>query len=66
MKEKYNVYFDTPKHLPEHDRELIDKAHKAQWENIDEFAAETEEGRYVLHMICTRKYHLDEARNDMI
>lgn len=62
----YNVYFDTPQHLPEHDRKLIDAAHRQRWEEIDEDAAETEEGKYVLHEIAIRKYHLDEAKHDMI
>ena len=62
----YNIYFDTPEHLPEHDRNLIDAAHHQCWEEIDEDAAETEEGRNVLHAIAVRKYHIDEYRAGML
>lgn len=66
MPKPYNIYFDVPEHLPEHDQELIRAAHHQCWEEIEEDAAETEEGRNVLHAIAVRKYHIDEARNDMI
>lgn len=57
----YNIYFDTPGHLPKHDRDLIDAAHGQCWEDIDPKSAVTEEGSYVLHAIAVRKYHRDEA-----
>ncbi len=62
----YNIYFDTPRHLPEHDQSLIDAAHQNSWEYIEPDAAETQEGRNILHAILTHKYHLDEGRCGMI
>lgn len=62
----YNIYFDTPEHLPEHDRKLIDAAHHQCWEDIEPDKAETEEGKNVLHAIAIRKYHIDEARAGML
>jgi hypothetical protein len=66
MNRTYNIYFDTPSHLPLHDRRLIDEAHRQRWEDIDADAAETAEGREVLGAIRSRKYHYDEARCGMI
>ena len=62
----HNIYFDTPEHLPQHDRDLIDAAHKQCWEDIEPEKAETEEAQYILHRIAVRKYHIDEARAGMI
>lgn len=48
--------------LTEHDKALIDQARQMLWEDIDEDAAETEEGRKALHDIAVSKYHYDEYK----
>lgn len=52
-----------PKLTP-HDLALIEEArnkHYVDWADIDENAAETEEGRRRLHHIAMQKYHQEEA-----
>lgn len=48
--------------LTEHDKALIEQARQMRWEDIDEDAAETEEGRAELHRIAISKYHYDEYK----
>ena len=48
------------------DLELIKEAEDKCWEQINEYDADTEEGRKALHDIAIRKYHYDEARAGMI
>ena len=48
------------------DLELIKEAEGKCWELINEYDADTEEGRKALHDIAIRKYHYDEAAADMI
>ena len=48
------------------DKEAIEKAKAARWEDIDEDWAETDAGRYELHDIIMRKYHRDEYRAGML
>ena len=49
--------------MTEHDQQLIEQARKSRWEDIDEDAAETKEGRDELRRIIMRKYHKDELRS---
>ena len=46
--------------MNEHDRRLVQQAIYKRWEEIDEDAAETAEGKAKLHEIAVRKYHQDE------
>ncbi len=52
--------------MTEHDKLLVEKAEHMCWEDIDENAAETEEGRWRLHRIIMRKYHYDEWQAGML
>lgn len=52
--------------MTEKDKELVEKARHQCWEDIDEDAAETEEGRAALHSIIMRKYHYDEYKAGML
>ena len=52
--------------MTENDKILIDNARHMRWEDIDESAAETPEGRAALHSICMRKYHRDEYKCGML
>ncbi len=52
--------------LTEHDKALIEQARHQRWEDIDEDAAETEEGRKALHDIAVSKYHYDEYKSGML
>ena len=53
-------------HLPEHDQQLIKKAHDQRWEEIEEDEAWTDEAREILHDMCARKYHREEFRNGIL
>lgn len=48
--------------MTEKDKALVEKARHQRWEDIDEDAADTEEGRRALHDIAIRKYHYDEYK----
>lgn len=52
--------------LPQHDRDLIERARRVNWERIDINAAITPEGREILYRIAVAERHYDEAKNDMI
>lgn len=55
------------KDLPEHDKKLIAKAlTERRWEDIDEDAAITEEGKKILHNIAVHAWHMEEGRLGMI
>lgn len=50
--------------MTKHDQELVDWAnslHYIDWSLIDENAAETEEGKSILHHIAVSLYHREEA-----
>ena len=49
--------------MTKHDEALVRKARSQRWEEIDEEAAETPEGRQALHDIIARKYHTEEFKN---
>lgn len=55
--------YDIPAGLPEHDVELLKKAFRQRWEDIDPEAALTETARYRLEDISLSKYHREECRN---
>ena len=52
--------------MTEKDKALVEKAKHQRWEDIDEDAAETEEGRTELHRIAVSKYHYDEYKAGML
>lgn len=52
--------------MTEKDKALVEKARHQRWEDIDEDAADTEEGRKALHDIAIRKYHYDEYKAGML
>ena len=55
--------------LTERDKMLIEAAyakHFLDWCDIDENAADTEEGRKILHGIAVQKYHQEEASIGML
>ena len=52
--------------MTEKDKALVEKARHQRWEDIDEDAADTEEGRRALHDIAIRKYHYDEYKAGML
>lgn len=55
--------------LTERDKMLIEAAHAKHyldWGDIDENAADTEEGRKILHSIAVQKYHQEEAAIGML
>lgn len=51
---------DLPAQLPDGDVELIMRANDMPWTAIDEDAAETIEGRAILHDIAISKYRKEE------
>lgn len=55
--------YDIPAGLPEHDVELIRKAFRQRWEDIEPEAALTETARDRLEDIAQSKYHREESRN---
>ena len=55
-------WWEREKHLTDKDREAIQRAIYAPWEEIDPDWAETEAGRWELDRIRSRKYHQDEAK----
>ena len=48
--------------MTQHDKRLIEEAKSLRWEEINEDAAETQEGRKELHRITMQKYHRDEFK----
>lgn len=56
---RYNLS-DLPAQLPDGDVELIMKANDMDWTAIDEDAAETIEGRAILHDIAISKYRREQ------
>ena len=52
--------------LTQHDKELIAKARRMRWEDINEDEAETQEGWQELHDIAVSKYHDDEFLAGML
>ena len=58
-----NYIYDIPAGLPEHDAELIRKAFRQRWEDIEPEAALTETARDRLEDIAQNKYHREESRN---
>lgn len=73
---KVNFYgWDLPKIVKshnvtnQHDLDLIEKfsqLHYTDWGEINEDAAETEEGKQVLHRICSILYHYEEYKAGML
>lgn len=63
---RYNPETTT---MTKHDQELVDWAenlHYTEWPEINENAAETEEGKLHLHNIAVRLYHYEEASCGML
>ena len=52
--------------MTEHDKILIENAKRMRWEDIEESAAETSDGRAALHSLRIRKYHRDEYECGML
>lgn len=52
--------------LTERDEQLIKEARRMGWEEIDEDAAESVEGRQILHDIAVTKYHREEFSAGML
>lgn len=42
------------------DREVIDSARTKNWAEINEDDADTDAGRYLLHLMISAKYHREE------
>lgn len=59
-------WWEREKLLTPRDREAVSRAQSSSWEDIDENWAETDAGRYEVHVICTRKYHKAEAAAGML
>ena len=60
------TWWEREKLLTPKDREAIQKAIYARWEDIDENSAETDAGREEIHRIRTRKYHDAEFSAGML
>lgn len=61
---KYSLS-DLPAQMPDGDVQLILKANNQRWEDIDEDAAESIEGRAILQEIALSKYRWAEYRSGM-
>lgn len=52
--------------MTEKDKQLIEKARRSYWADINEDEADTEEAREILHRIAVDRYHYEEYKCGML
>ena len=60
----YYYYPGVPEHLPQADKDLIEKACRQHWTEINPEIASTEEARKIMRVIENQKFHLEECRDE--